>query len=950
MNILRKTTIIVSILTLTAVLVPSFVFAGSTSVYFSDYLESKNNPEGHKSYVSKIFDLSYDADYEVKVYYRADSGSNEKYEEFNIYVDGSLIGKATDPNQGDDFENKSLGTHNFNSGRHTLKVEHAYSYSQVGNQSVFPLEVSFSKESQSQSSPTNNAPYADAGTNKQVNEGDQVTLHGSASDPDGDSLTYSWSCNGGYISNIYSLDPTFNAPQVSQDTTYICTLKVTDSQGSKDYDDVNILVKDESSPTNNAPYADAGSNKQVNEGNQVTLHGSASDPDGDSLTYSWSCNGGYISNIYSLDPTFNAPQVSQDTTYICTLKVTDSHGDKDSDTVSISVINTDYDQVDLPQVVTRSAYDIEEDGALLRGYLEDLGDDSSAEVWFEWGRTTSYGYDTSKMNRYDSGSFEWDLNGLNDDTTYHFRAIARNDAGIDRGEDMYFTTDSSWNDQNNRPTADAGSDKYIDEGDSVTLHGSASDPDGDYLTYFWSCDDGYLSNRYSLYPTFYAPDNVSRDIDISCSLEVTDEHGLSDSDYIDIEVRDRDEIESPEVNTLSPRNVDEDSAELRGDLKDLGDDSSAEVWFEWGRYSSLGNRTNKSTERDEGRFSRKIYNLDPGETYYYRAIARNDRGTDYGSVVKFETDETEEEWGNNAPTVSAGAHKDIYEGQSITLDGYAFDSDGYIASRNWSCTGGTLSRNDVDKPVFYAPQVSKNQYFTCVFSAADNDGLKRSDVTAVLVRNETGGYQEPIIIPSTSSGGDEDLIALDKLVRNVTKGSKEWSTDRIEAAPSDELEFMIRVASVSNDVVRDIVIRDNIQAGIIYKGDLTVDGRSDFRNLAESDIDIGDLSPDDTRTIIFSAELESEYFFERNDKNVSNTALAYNSEDSQTDMVVIEVGDRDSFFAALIGSITNIPFLDFLILLLIICVILVLVVWLMNKYWIKPERRKEEEEVKPTFS
>ncbi len=852
MNILKKTTIIVSILALTAVLVPSFVFAGNTSVYFSDYLQTKNNPDGHKSYISKIFDLSYDADYEVKVYYRANSGSNEKYEEFNVYVDGSLIGKATDPNEGDDFENKSLGTHNFNSGRHTLKVEHAHSYSQVGNQSVFPLEVSFSKESQSQPSSTNNPPTANAGSNKQVNEGNQVTLHGSASDPDGDSLSYSWSCNGGYISNIYSLNPTFNAPQVSEDTTYICTLKVTDSNGSKDYD-----------------------------------------------------------------------------------------------TVAISVIDTDYDQVDLPQVVTRSAYNVEEDGALLRGYLEDLGEDSSVEVWFEWGRTTSYGYETSKMNRYNTGSFDWNLNGLNDDTTYHFRAVARNDAGIDRGKDMYFTTDSSWSDQNNRPTADAGSDKYIDEGDSVTLHGSASDPDGDHLTYFWSCDDGYLSNRYSLYPKFYAPDNVSRDTDISCSLEVTDEHGLSDSDYIDIEVRDRDEIESPEVDTLNPRDVEEDRAELRGDLEDLGDDSSVEVWFEWGRTSSLGNRTSRSTERDEGRFSQKIYNLDPDETYYYRAIARNDRGTDYGPVVKFETEGTEKEWGNNAPAVSAGAHKDIYEGQSVTLDGYAVDSDGYIISRNWSCTGGTLSRSDVDKPIFYAPQVSKNQYFTCVFSATDNDGLKRSDVTAVLVRNETGGYQEPIVIPS--SGGDEDLITLDKLVRNITRGSKEWSTDRIEAAPSDELEFMIRVASVSDDVVRDIVIRDNMQAGIIYKGDLTVDGRSDFRNLAESDIDIGDLSSDDTRTIIFSAELESEYFFERNDKNVSNTVLAYNSEDSQTDMVVIEVGDKGSFFAALIGSITNIPFLDFLILLLIICIILVLVVWLMNKYWIKPERRKEEE-VKPTFS
>ena len=61
-------------------------------------------------------------------------------------------------------------------------------------------------------------------------------------DPDGD-LTFSWSCTGGTLSDPNIAQPTFTAPMVDADTTYTCTLTVTDSYGFNATDSMDVLVK-----------------------------------------------------------------------------------------------------------------------------------------------------------------------------------------------------------------------------------------------------------------------------------------------------------------------------------------------------------------------------------------------------------------------------------------------------------------------------------------------------------------------------------------------------------------------------------------------------------------------------------------------------------------------------------------------------------------------------------
>lgn len=95
----------------------------------------------------------------------------------------------------------------------------------------------------------NNPPLANAGPDKEVWEEHSVVLNGSGSDPDGHSLTYHWSCSGGYLSNPNIAQPTYTAYSVNNDTYYTCTLTVTDSQGLSGSDTMRILVRNQVNPT-----------------------------------------------------------------------------------------------------------------------------------------------------------------------------------------------------------------------------------------------------------------------------------------------------------------------------------------------------------------------------------------------------------------------------------------------------------------------------------------------------------------------------------------------------------------------------------------------------------------------------------------------------------------------------------------------------------------------------
>lgn len=107
--------------------------------------------------------------------------------------------------------------------------------------------------------------------------------------------------------------------------------------------------------------------------------------------------------------------------------------------------------------------------ATLSGEVTDDGGDPDLEVWFQYGRTLSYGNETHHRSQRGIGIFCETISDLTPNTTYHYRAVARNSVGTSFGEDKTFTTRESV-----QPTVDLkvnNSDGQVNvsRGNNVTL-------------------------------------------------------------------------------------------------------------------------------------------------------------------------------------------------------------------------------------------------------------------------------------------------------------------------------------------------------------------------------------------------------------------------------------------------------------------------------------------------
>ena len=207
-----------------------------------------------------------------------------------------------------------------------------------------------------------------------------------ASDPDGDELSYDWSASAGELSGAGDT-VTWVAP--TSEGSYSVAVAVTDGRGGEVMDYVAITVR-----TNNAPII-AG---LIADADWTTPAGSlrvtctASDPDGDEMSYEWAAAAGDISGTDAV-VNWTAPQ--EVGTYNITVVVRDGHGWEDTRSVSLSValgppltienlIVTAKGHIYLIEITPGYEYTAL---ATAEYYIECIVSDASEVVSYEWSYT-----------------------------------------------------------------------------------------------------------------------------------------------------------------------------------------------------------------------------------------------------------------------------------------------------------------------------------------------------------------------------------------------------------------------------------------------------------------------------------------------------------------------------------------------------------------------------------
>ena len=342
------------------------------------------------------------------------------------------------------------------------------------------------------------------------------------------------------------------------------------------------------------------------------------------------------SNGYYQADLFNLPNCESGDT----IEIYCSYGGEDnSKTFTLDVSqtskNVSFSLVGKPDVTTNAATNVGSSSAKLNGELNDLKD-ATCQVWFEYGKTTSYGHTTSKSTKSTPTTFSASISGLQPDTTYHFRAVAKNSRKTAYGADKTFHTSPT------PPQVTTNSASNIGY-DSANLNGYLSKV-GASSCQVWFVYD--TSSHASIDDYAHATSKVQKNSASSFSTKISglslnvtyhfravaeNSAGTAFGDDVTFTTH----VIFPSVETVEA-NATSDSAILKGNLKDLGGESDCQVWFEYGETSSYGYSTNISLSGG-GEFIAEIHNLEPGTLYHFRAVAKNSKGTSYGLDKNFTT-------------------------------------------------------------------------------------------------------------------------------------------------------------------------------------------------------------------------------------------------------------------------------------------------------------------------
>lgn len=604
----------------------------------------------------------------------------------------------------------------------------------------------------------NHAPVANAGADFTAAAGSTIRLDGSgSSDPDGDTLTYSWVQQGTPtvpLTGANTATPTFTTPQTG---AYTFELTVSDGKLSS-VASVTVTVQ-----PNQPPTAEAGPDQSVYSGAVARLDGTgSSDPEKSQLTFSWTQVGSSpaavtLSGAATAQPTFTPTVLG---TYTFSLVVNDGQAASAPDEVTVVVGEAPAVAANLASNATATASSQNTstgqtaakaiDGSA-KGYPADstkewatLGGKAGSWLQLTWPTPMTIDkvvvYDRPNSNdritgatlRFSDGSTVATGSLVNSGTATPVTFTARTTTSLR----LEITAVSSatvniglaeievWGFRaaNRAPTSDAGPDLTSLTGVAVTLDGSSSsDPDGDPLAHSWTQNaDGAPSVTIANAGTQQASFTATAPGDYSFTLTVSDGK-LQATDTVAVRVA---------QNQPPAADAGEDLSAWTGQVITLdgrgsSDPDGTQLTYSWTQVGATPAAVTLASPAS----AQPTFTTRKDGSYTFRLTVSdgvNTASDDVAVSVQLSP--------NTAPIADAGADQTVQPGVLVTLDGSrSADAEGDPLTYAWTLTGGTgiaLTNPQTPKPTFTATASG-----TYAFTLTVNDGAATAtDTVTVTVR------------------------------------------------------------------------------------------------------------------------------------------------------------------------------------------------------------------------
>ncbi len=370
--------------------------------------------------------------------------------------------------------------------------------------------------------------------------------------------------------------------------------------------------------------------------------------------------------------------------------------------------------------------------ATLTGTVSDADGTISSFVWTKVSGPT--GGNISSPN-----SLSTIITGLNSGT-YIYRLTATDNGNSSGYSDVTITVNSN----NQGPWVNAGSNQTITlPVNSVTLSGSATDPDGTVSSYLWSKQTGPAGG------TITSPSSPVTNVTglnqgvYIFQLSATDNSGTTTSVNVTVTVLAAAANILPVVNAGLNQNITlpVNSATLSGSATD------ADGWINTYTWSFVSGNSG-STINSPFAASTTITGLTAGTYTFKLTVTDNAGGTASSNVTITVTAAA-----NILPVVNAGVNQNItLPVSTATLNGSATDADGWINTYTWSFVSGN-SGSTINSPFAASTTITGLTAGTYTFklTVTDNAGGSASSNVTVTVTSAAN------ILPVVNAGVNQNI-------------------------------------------------------------------------------------------------------------------------------------------------------------------------------------------------